>query len=96
MNSLAETATSPQPIARDLPLIDLHRHLDGNVRLTTILDLAGAYSIHLPADTVEGLRPYAHIQGVAASVMDFIARFELLKLICVDEDTVARIRVPDQ
>lgn len=34
MNSLAETAISPQPIARDLPLIDLHRHLDGNVRLT--------------------------------------------------------------
>lgn len=42
MNSLAETAISPQPIARDLPLIDLHRHLDGNVRLTTILDLARA------------------------------------------------------
>jgi len=25
-------------IARDTPLIDLHRHIDGNVRLTTILD----------------------------------------------------------
>lgn len=91
MNSLAESTTSPAPIARDLPLIDLHRHLDGNVRLTTILDLARAYGIRLPADTVEGLRPYAQIQGVAASVMDFIARFELLKLICVDEDAVARI-----
>ncbi len=96
MNSLAETAISLQPIARDLPLIDMHRHLDGNVRLTTNLDLARAYSIHLPADTGERLRPYAHIQGVTASVMDFITRFELLKLICVDEDDVARIRVPDR
>ncbi len=79
------------PVAPDLPLIDLHRHLDGNARLTTILELARAYGIRLPADTVEELRPYAQIQGVAASVMDFIARFELLKLICVDEDAVARI-----
>lgn len=63
MNSLAESATSPAPIARDLPLIDLHRHLDGNVRLTTILDLARAYGIRLPADTVEGLRPYAQIKA---------------------------------
>lgn len=79
------------PIARDIPLIDLHRHLDGNVRLTTILDVARTYGIRLPANTVEGLRPYAQIQGVAASVMDFIVRFDLLKLICVDEDVVARI-----
>lgn len=87
LQAQADTA----PITRDVPLIDLHRHLDGNVRLTTILDVARTYGIRLPADTVEGLRPYAQIQGVAASVMDFIARFDLLKLICVDEDVVARI-----
>ena len=31
-----------------LPLIDLHRHLDGNVRLETILDLAPEAQ-HTPA-----------------------------------------------
>ncbi|WP_298819867.1 adenosine deaminase [Chloroflexus sp.] len=89
--STSQPARDPAPIARDLPPIDLHRHLDGNVRLTTILELARAYGIRLPADNVEELRPHAQIQDVVASVMDFIARFALLKLVCVAEDAVARI-----
>lgn len=81
----------PVPIAPDLPLVDLHRHLDGNVRLETVLDLGRAYGVALPADTVEGLRPYGQVQGVTPSLMDFIAKFDLLKLVFVDEDAIARI-----
>ncbi len=79
------------PIARDLPLVDLHRHLDGTVRLQTVLEIGREHGIALPADTVEGLRPYGQVQGVAPSLMDFIAKFELLKLAFVDEDAIARI-----
>ena len=39
-----------------LPFIDLHRHLDGNVRLQTILDLGRKHNIRLPGDTIETLR----------------------------------------
>ena len=39
-----------------LPLTDLHRHLDGNIRPETILDLGREFSLSLPADTLEGLR----------------------------------------
>lgn len=79
------------PIARDLPLVDLHRHLDGNVRLETVLAIGREHGIMLPADSVEGLRPYGQVQGVTASLMDFIAKFELLKLAFVDEEAIARI-----
>jgi len=79
------------PIAHDLPLVDLHRHLDGNVRLETVLELGRMHGVALPADTVEGLRPFGQVQGVAPSLMDFIAKFELLKLAFVDEDAIARI-----
>lgn len=78
-------------IARDLPLVDLHRHLDGNVRLATVLAISREHGVELPADTVEGLRPYGQVQGVTPSLMDFIAKFELLKLAFVDEDAIARI-----
>lgn len=78
-------------IAGDLPLVDLHRHLDGNVRLQTVLEIGRAHKVALPADTVEGLRPYGQMLGIAPSVMDFIAKFDLLKLIFVDEDAIARI-----
>ncbi|HAD07461.1 MAG TPA: adenosine deaminase, partial [Anaerolineaceae bacterium] len=40
----------------DFPLIDLHRHLDGSVRLTTILELGQTYGLPLPAYNIEGLR----------------------------------------
>lgn len=81
----------PNPIACDLPLVELHRHLDGNVRLATILDIAHDHKIPLPADTVEGLRPYGQAITVTASVLDFFEKFELLKTAFIDEDAIARI-----
>ena len=44
-----------------LPLIDLHRHLDGAVRLETILDLGRQHSLSLPAWDLEGLRPHVQV-----------------------------------
>ncbi len=32
-----------------LPLLDLHRHLDGSIRLETILDLGRQHHLPLPA-----------------------------------------------
>ena len=47
----------------DLPLIDLHRHLDGNVRLATILELGREHNISLPGHSVETLRPHVQVTG---------------------------------
>ena len=38
-----------------LPLIDLHHHLDGSLRLETILDLGLKHNLPLPAKTLEGI-----------------------------------------
>jgi len=89
--ALTKQVYAMTPIAHDLPLVDLHRHLDGNVRLETVLELGRMHGVALPADTVEGLRPFGQVQGVAPSLMDFTAKFELLKLAFVDEDAIARI-----
>ena len=47
------------PIARDLllalPKTDLHLHLDGSLRLPTLIELARERDIELPSDTPEGL-----------------------------------------
>ena len=45
----------------ELPLIDLHRHIDGNVRLATILELGKRHGIKLPGATIEQLRPHVQI-----------------------------------
>ena len=78
-------------IARDLPLIDLHRHLDGNVRLQTVLDLGRQHNIHLPAWDLESLRPYVQITEPKPTIMDFIAKFQWPMAVLVDTDACRRI-----
>jgi adenosine deaminase len=42
-------------LLRDLPKTDLHVHLDGSLRPTTLLELAAAQGVRLPADDEAGL-----------------------------------------
>lgn len=72
-------------------LIDLHRHLDGSVRLETILDLAQRHGVPLPAETVEGLRPHVQVTEAQPGLMAFIARFRYLTAVMVDADACRRI-----
>ncbi|MGB2910534.1 MAG: adenosine deaminase [Anaerolineales bacterium] len=75
----------------NLPLIDLHRHLDGNVRLETILDLGRRHNLKLPAWDVEGLRPYIQIADPELGVMEFIAKFHWMMAVLVDYDACRRV-----
>ena len=45
-----------EELIRALPKTDLHVHLDGSIRINTLIDLARDYSIELPSYTEEGLR----------------------------------------
>ena len=78
-------------IDRTLPLIDLHRHLDGSVRLATILDLARIHGVELPAHDVEGLRPHVQVMGAEPDVMSFIARFRWMREVMVDAAACGRM-----
>lgn len=74
-----------------LPLIDLHRHLEGNIRLETILDLGRHHKLSLPAWDVDGLRPHVQITELQPGVMAFIARFKWAVEILVDYEACRRI-----
>lgn len=41
---------------REMPKADLHLHLDGSLRMDSLIDMAKRVNITLPADTVEGLK----------------------------------------
>jgi adenosine deaminase len=73
------------------PLVELHRHLDGNVRIGTVLDLCRQHGLELPAWTIEELRPHVQILEREPSLVHFIAKFELLRRAMVDYDAVRRI-----
>ncbi len=78
-------------VDQSFPLIDLHRHLDGNVRLNTIIDLARSHNIKLPAWDIEELRPYVQVTEPQPGVMAFINKFELMRTVLVDYEACQRV-----
>lgn len=78
-------------IDRNFPLLDLHRHLDGSIRLETILDLGQKYDIPLPADDLDGLKPFVQITEPRPGVMAFIEKFKYMIGILADYDACSRV-----
>jgi adenosine deaminase len=74
-----------------IPLVELHRHLDGNVRLETILDLGLKHNLPLPARDLEELRPYVQVTEAKPSILDYFAKFEWLVRVMVDYGDIRRI-----
>lgn len=74
-----------------LPFIDLHRHLDGNVRLQTILDLGRKHNIRLPGDTLETLRPHVQVTGVMPDLITWLNKLHWMIAVLGDYDACRRI-----
>ena len=75
----------------NFPLIDLHRHLDGSVRLQTIIDLSRQHNLPLPAWEVESLRPHVQVTDPQPGVMAFIEKFKWMVGVLVDYNACYRI-----
>jgi len=73
------------------PLIDLHHHLDGSIRLDTIIDLGRKNNLKLPAWTKEALRPFVQVTQPQPGVMAFISKFEWMVGVLVTYDDCYRV-----
>jgi adenosine deaminase len=82
---------SGKMIDPSIPLVELHRHLDGNVRLDTIIELGRKHNLRLPTLDKEGLRPFVQVTNPQPGVMAFIAKFEWHVGVMVDYDAIHRI-----
>ena len=58
------------------PLVELHRHLDGNVRVETILEICLENGIEIPVKTIEELRPLVQITEPKPGIMSFFEKFK--------------------
>jgi adenosine deaminase len=74
-----------------LPFIDLHRHLDGSIRLETILELGRKFNIPLPAEDLEGLIPFVQITEPRPGVMAFIEKFKYMIGVLADYDACRQV-----
>lgn len=57
-----------------LPLTDIHRHLDGNIRAQTILELGRQFNLALPANNLAALLPHVQITQTEPDLMSFFTK----------------------
>jgi len=72
-----------------LPLIDLHRHLDGNIRPKTIWQLAKKNKIKLPETDFDAFLPHIKITNNEADLLGFLKKLDWgVKVMSSLEDVV--------
>ena len=76
---------------RELPKVSLHDHLDGGLRPGTVLELARAGSVDLPAETPEALADWFHAQSVSGSLVEYLKTFDLTIAVMQTEENLRRI-----
>lgn len=73
-----------------LPKTDLHVHLDGSVRLQTIIDLAHEFGIKLPTTNVEELRKLIVCGDHTVSLDDYLRGFDIVNLVLQNKEGLRR------
>ncbi|HET9597542.1 MAG TPA: adenosine deaminase [Anaeromyxobacteraceae bacterium] len=79
-----------EELIRALPKTDLHCHLDGSLRLGTILDLAQQQKVRLPAETPEGLARAMHQGELCADLEDYLKAFDITLSVLQTEEALYR------
>ena len=75
---------------RRVPKTDLHCHLGGGIRLTTILDEAARQGIRLPATDEASLRPHV-VKDHAESLVDYLEAFQITESVMKDARALERV-----
>ncbi|GMU63245.1 MAG: adenosine deaminase [Myxococcaceae bacterium] len=79
-----------QELLKALPKTDLHCHLDGSMRLKTILELAEQQKVKLPAGTEDGLAKAIHMGEVCNSLEDYLVAFDVTCSVLQTEEALYR------
>ncbi len=75
-----------------LPKIELHRHLEGAIRLSTLVDVAQEYGIEMPEYDLELLRPFVQMMpSEAHNSQHFLAKFMTIRQFFLSEAVIRRM-----
>jgi len=76
---------------RSLPKTDLHCHLDGSLRVATMLEIADRRGVKLPFADGEKLCDLLQAGAYRNSLADYLKAFEVTLAVMQDEEDIARI-----
>lgn len=75
----------------NLPKVSLHDHLDGGLRPSTVLELAVAAGIDVPASTVDELGDWFRAHADSGNLVDYLATFAVTLSVMQTADNLERV-----
>ena len=80
----------PMDLIRELPKSDLHVHLDGSLRLETLIELAHKQKVALPSYTVEGLKELVFKERYQ-NLGEYLVGFRFTTAVMQDPESLERV-----
>ena len=88
---MGQPDTAPLNIFHALPKVDLHRHLEGSLRLTTMVEIARSHGLTIP-DGMLDLSELVQVQDQdPLTFTNFLDKFKTLRLFYRSPDAIHRI-----
>ena len=85
-----ETKIHPNTYFRAFPKVDLHRHLEGSLRLRTLVDVGRSHGLGLP--NTNQLRGLVQIdEGEPLTFENFLSKFQTLRLFYRSPEVIDRV-----
>src|SRR5690606_30620274 len=81
----------PLAFFQRLPKTDLHVHLDGSLRIETILELAEEQGVELPAKDPDALRKAIHAGENTGSLVKYLEAFDITLRVLQTDDALYRV-----
>ncbi|MFO0547840.1 MAG: adenosine deaminase [Polyangiaceae bacterium] len=81
----------PLSFFEQLPKTDLHVHLDGSLRLTTIIDLANEYKVELPSKQPDELSRAMNLGRNCGSLVEYLRAFDVTLRVLQHKDALYRV-----
>ncbi len=88
-----ESAPNPVPLAvfEKLPKTDLHVHLDGSLRLDTLVELGREQGVDLPASDSDALHTAMRLGENTGSLVEYLEAFDITLRVMQDEQALYRV-----
>jgi adenosine deaminase len=91
LETVSQQRLLPLDFFRQLPKTDLHVHLDGSLRLETIIDLAKRHGVELPSNDPAELRGIMNLGQNCGSLVEYLKAFDITLRVMQHEDALYRV-----